>query len=158
MCHMAYHFSDPHLATGDYNRLMLFGFIVNTNQLVERVANNTVNVFNRGWTHQQIQAEANSALVLTKSEQKQRQQWFKVSFKDGINSLFQNISWTKGWLWSFNAPFKLNSLNFSNKNFGKWVEDNSGFNTYLAEINKYRKSTNTEDINMDDEDAANITG
>jgi hypothetical protein len=54
MCHVAYHFSEPHLATGDYNRFMLFGFIVNTNQLVECVANNTVNVFNRGWINQQI--------------------------------------------------------------------------------------------------------
>ena len=44
------------------------------------------------------------------------------------------------------------------QNLGKWVEDNSDFDTYLAEINKYRKSTNTEDINMNDEDAANITG
>ena len=80
MCHMAYHFSEPHLATGDYNRFMRFGFIVNTSQLVECVANdtvNTVNVFNRGWTKQQIQVEANSALVLTESEQNQ-QQWFEV--------------------------------------------------------------------------------
>jgi hypothetical protein len=33
---------------------MLFGFIINTNQLVERVANNMVKVFNRGWINQQI--------------------------------------------------------------------------------------------------------
>ena len=43
---------------------MLLGFIVNTNQLVERVANNTVNVFNRGWVNQQVQVEAVNALTL----------------------------------------------------------------------------------------------
>ena len=51
---------------------MLFGFIINTNHVVERVANNTVNVFNRGWINEQIQVEANSAFVLTESEQNQQ--------------------------------------------------------------------------------------
>jgi hypothetical protein len=59
---------------------MLFGFIINTNQVVERVAHNTVNVFNRGWINEQIQVEANSAFVLTESEQNQQQR-FEVSFK-----------------------------------------------------------------------------
>jgi len=71
--------------------------------------------------------------------------------------LYQSISWTRGWLWSFNAPFKVNSLNFGNKNLGKWVEDSSDFDSYLTEI-KYRESLNMEDVNMDDEDAANIHG
>jgi len=64
----------PHLAAGGYNRFTLFGFIVNTNQLVECVANNTVNVFNRGWINQQIQVEANSALVLPESQQQEHWQ------------------------------------------------------------------------------------
>jgi hypothetical protein len=52
----------------------------------------------------------------------------------------------------------VNSPNFGNKNLGKWVEDSSDFDSYLTEINKYRESLNMEDVNMDDEDAANITG
>ena len=52
----------------------------------------------------------------------------------------------------------MNSPNFGNKNLGKWVEDSSDFDSYLTEINKYRESLNMEDVNMDDEDAANITG
>ena len=51
----------------------------------------------------------------------------------------------------------MNSPNFGNKNLGKWVEDSSDFNSYLTEI-KYRESLNMEDVNMDDEDAANIHG
>ena len=128
---------------------MLFGFIINTNQVVERVAHNTVNVFNRGWINEQIQVEANSAFVLTESEQNQQQR-FEVSFKMVSTICFKTSAGQEGSYGHSTHPSRWTAWNSATKNLGKWVEDNSDFDTYLAEINKYRKSTDTEDINMDD--------
>ena len=100
-----YHVAEQHVKTG-YNTVYLLSIKPDANNMIFRIGNRSWTTFVRAGLTIQIQLEEQASWLFTATELLTQQLWAN-NREQGFLDIFNMLSWSNNFIWSYNTPVNL---------------------------------------------------
>ena len=138
----AYHATELHLESANHHTWMLTCVVVNKLKQLQRLGNNTVDIFNRGYVRPQLQIQAGNVMRFTVDEQVSTQIWEVTSSRDNtvLHQVTTELSWSNNYMWTYNYVFPTSLIS---------AENNDHFICFLQSL-EYSGATVLQQLSTDE--------